>query len=437
MDKPIKITRLETENIKRVRAVALAPAETGLTIIGGDNNQGKTSVLDAIAWALGGERFRPSQAAREGSVVPPHLKVTLSNGIVVERKGKNSSLTVVDPSGNRAGQQLLNAFVEQLALDLPRFLQMSDREKADTLLQIIGVGEQLAVLEQKERELYNQRHAIGQIADQKEKYAKEQTFWPDAPKDLISASDLIARQQDILARNGENQRKRAMADMLAQQVDTLQSKVTDLAAQLRQAQELLAAKSADLTTARKTAEQLHDESTEELECSIREIDTINAKVRDNLNREKAEEDARGYREQYDHLTDDLEQIRKEKRDLLSGAKLPLDGLSVEDGALTYQGQKWDNMSGSDQLRVATAIVRCLNPQCGFVLLDKLEQMDLHTLHDFCAWLEAEGLQAIATRVSTGDECSIIIEDGYVKGAERPLPDAPMPAQKTTWKSGEF
>lgn len=437
MDKPIKITRLETENIKRVRAIALAPAVNGLTIIGGDNNQGKTSVLDAIAWALGGERFRPSQAAREGSAVPPHLKVTLSNGIVVERKGKNSSLTVVDPSGNRAGQQLLNAFVEQLALDLPRFLQMSDREKADTLLQIIGVGEQLAVLEQKERELYNQRHAIGQIADQKEKYAKEQTFWPDAPKDLISASDLIARQQDILARNGENQRKRAMADMLAQQVETLQHKVTDLAAQLQQAQELLAAKAADLTTARKTAEQLHDESTEELERSIREIDTINAKVRDNLNREKAEEDARGYREQYAKLTDDLEQTRQAKRDLLSGAKLPLYGLSVEDGALTYQGQKWDNMSGSDQLRVATAIVRCLNPQCGFVLLDKLEQMDLHTLQGFCAWLEAEGLQAIATRVSTGDECSIIIEDGYVKGAERPLPDAPMPAQKTTWKSGEF
>ena len=43
MDKPIKITRLETENIKRVRAVALAPAVNGLTIIGGDNNQGKVS----------------------------------------------------------------------------------------------------------------------------------------------------------------------------------------------------------------------------------------------------------------------------------------------------------------------------------------------------------------------------------------------------------
>lgn len=436
MDKSnsIKITSLEAENVKRIRAVKVAPTAAGLTIIGGDNNQGKTSVLDALAWALGGDRFRPSQAAREGSASPPHLKVTLSNGITVERKGKNSALTVTDPSGNKAGQQLLNAFIEQLALDLPRFMQMSDREKADTLLQIIGVGDQLVVLEHKEQELYNQRHAIGQIADQKAKYAKEQTYWPDAPKDLISASDLIAQQQDILARNGENQRKRAMVEIIARQVETLQTKVSDLAAQLSAAQEELAAKSADLETARKSAEQLHDESTEELERSIRDIETINAKVRDNLNREKAEEDARGYREQYDALTAELEKTRQAKRDLLDGAHLPLPGLGVEDGALTYQGQRWDNMSGSDQLRVATAIVRCLKPQCGFVLLDKLEQMDLTTLREFGAWLESEGLQAIATRVSTGGECSIIIEDGYVQGAERPVPAEPA---QNTWKAGAF
>ena len=434
MNDPVKILSLEAENIKRVRAVRIEPTAAGLTIIGGDNNQGKTSVLDAISWALGGDRFRPSKAAREGSATPPYLKVTLSNGIVVERKGKNGALYVTDPLHNKAGQQLLNAFVEQLALNLSKFMQMSDREKADTLLQIIGVGEQLTALEHKEQELYNQRHAIGQIADQKAKYAKEQTYWPDAPKDLISASDLIAQQQDILARNGENQRKRAMVEIITRQVETLQAKASDLAAQLSAAQEELAAKSADLETARKSAEQLHDESTEELERSIRDIETINAKVRDNLNREKAEEDARGYREQYDALTADLEQTRKAKHDLLDGAHLPLPGLSVEDGALTYQGQRWDNMSGSDQLRVATAIVRCLKPQCGFVLLDKLEQMDLTTLREFGAWLESEGLQAIATRVSTGGECSIIIEDGYVQGAERPVPAEPA---RNTWKAGAF
>ncbi|WP_346703982.1 ATP-binding protein [uncultured Agathobaculum sp.] len=75
MDKAIKITSLEAENVKRIRAVKVEPTAAGLTIIGGDNNQGKTSVLDALAWALGGDRFRPSQAAREGSASPPHLKV--------------------------------------------------------------------------------------------------------------------------------------------------------------------------------------------------------------------------------------------------------------------------------------------------------------------------------------------------------------------------
>lgn len=78
MTDPIKITSLEAENVKRVRAVQLHPSATGLTIIGGNNNQGKTSLLDTIAWALGGDRFRPSMATREGSTIPPHIKVFLS-----------------------------------------------------------------------------------------------------------------------------------------------------------------------------------------------------------------------------------------------------------------------------------------------------------------------------------------------------------------------
>ena len=83
----LKINKLEIENIKRIKAVKVEPTANGLTIIGGKNNQGKTSVLDSIAWALGGDRYRPSQAQREGSVIPPNLRVTMDNGLIVERKG--------------------------------------------------------------------------------------------------------------------------------------------------------------------------------------------------------------------------------------------------------------------------------------------------------------------------------------------------------------
>ena len=420
----IKINKLEIENVKRVKAVKFEPTANGITVIGGDNGQGKTSVLDSIAWALGGNKFRPSQPVREGSVIPPNLHIVMSNGLVVERKGKNSDLKVIDPDGNKAGQQLLDSFVEELALNLPRFMQQSNKEKANTLLQIISVGEQLVALEKEEQDAYNRRHAIGQIADQKEKFAKEQEYYPDAPKELVSASDLIKQQQEILARNGENQKKRENLASIQKLHEEAVNRVEMLKRELSNAENELAKVIGDLTTASKSAKNLIDESTEELEKSITEVDEINRKVRANLDKDKAEEDARDYREEYDALTTEITEIRKRKTALLDNADLPLEGLSVEDGDLIYNGFKWDNMSGSEQLKVATAIVRKLNPNCGFVLIDKLEQMDVTTLNAFGEWLESEGIQAIATRVSTGDECSIIIEDGYVKPQEPTVENTP-------------
>lgn len=415
----VKINSLEIENVKRIKAVQLKPTANGLTVIGGKNNQGKTSVLDSIAWTLGGDKFKPSQPTRDGSVIPPHLKVTLDNGLIVERSGKNSSLKVIDPNGNKGGQQLLNEFVEQLALNLPKFMEQTSKEKAQTLLKIIGVGDMLYTLETEEQTLYNQRHSIGVIADQKEKFAKEMQEYKGVPSEPVTATDLIKKQQDILARNGENQRKREQRDQYEKELVEAQTAFKNAQARLKQAEQ-------NAMVARKSAENLVDESKSELEASIADIENINVKIRANLDKQRAEDEAKGYREQYDELTARIKKTRQAKTDLLKNANLPLEGLSVEDGELTYQGQKWDNMSGSQQLIVSTAIVRKLNPNCGFVLLDKLEQLDTDTLKSFGEWLEEQGLQAIATRVSTGDECSIIIEDGKT-----------LENENKTWKEGTF
>lgn len=422
----MKINQLEIENVKRIKAVKIEPSANGLTIIGGRNNQGKTSVLDSIAWVLGGDKFRPSQAQRDQSVIPPNLRITMSNGLVVERKGKNSALKVTDPNGEKGGQQLLNDFVEQFALNLPKFMESTSKEKAQILLKIIGVGDKLLTLEREEQEKYNERLTIGRIADQKEKYAKEQPAYNDAPVELVSASDLIKKQQDILAQNGENQRKRERLHQLEQEDQRLMEQIQEL---LKKQE----AVRADLSIARMDSKDLEDQSTAELERSISDIEEINRKVRANLDKEKAEDDAREYRRQYDQLSKQLDETRDAKNKLLNSAELPLPELSIKEGELIYKGQQWDNMSGSDRLKVSTAIVRKLNPECGFVLLDKLEQMDLEVLKEFGEWLEAEGLQAIATRVSTGEECSIVIEDGYVAGQEHPL----MEDKKTGWKEGVF
>lgn len=419
----VKITSFEAENVKRVKAVTIIPAADGLTVIGGRNAQGKTSVLDAIAWALGGDKFRPGHPQRDGSVLPPRLRVLLSNGLVVERRGKNSELYITDPSGRKAGQTLLNSFVEQLALDLPKFMAASGKEKAQTLLRIIGLGEQVEELERRGKTLYNERLALGRIADQKAKFAKEMTFYPNVPEEPLSAAELIAQQQDILARNGENQRKRQRRDELKRTLDTAETQLAELTRRCEQLRE-------DYRIASTDAADLLDQSTAELEENIRTIEQTNAKVRANLDKARAEADAQKLADEYAALTAQIEDVQREKLALLNGADMPLPGLSVTDGELTYNGQPWDCMSSSEQLIAATSIVRRLNPECGFVLLDRLEAMDTDTLAAFGRWLEGEGLQAIATRVSTGGECQIIIEDGEVAGAE-----ANAPAVR--WKAGEF
>lgn len=427
----VKINKLEIENVKRVKAVTIEPTSNGLTILGGNNNQGKTSVLDAIAWALGGNKYKPSKPARDGSMNPPTLRLELSNGLIVERKGKNSDLKVTDPSGQKAGQQLLDSFVEELALNLPKFIESSAKDKANTLLQIIGVGEKLWELDRKEEQLYNERRTIGQIADQKKKYAAEQPQYPEAPNELVSIADLIHEQQEILARNGENAKKRQNRENIVNSLHLSEARLKQLKEQLAQEEATHESLMSDYIAANKSIEDLVDESTDEIENSIANIEEINRKVRANLDKEKAEEDAKQYGSQYDQLTKEIQDVRDERTSLLDSADLPLPGLSVEDGELVFEGQKWDNMSGSQQLRVATAIVRKLKPECGFVLLDKLEQMDIPTLNEFGKWLESEGLQAIATRVSSGEECQIIIEDGYV------VSDTVTPFQDTeptnSWK----
>lgn len=427
----VKINELELENVKRIKAVKIEPTENGLTIVGGKNNQGKTSVLDAIAWALGGNKFKPSQPNREGSVLPPNLKITLNNGLIVTRTGKNSSLKVTDPEGSKSGQQILNKLIGEMALDVPKFMASTPKEKANYLLNILGIGEELTKLEMQERKIYDDRRAIGQIALQKQKYADELQDYPDAPKELVSASELIKQQQTIMAHNAENQRKRMNQKSIYQEYKAAEGNVIALEAQLTEAKRKLDKLTDDLETANKDIVDLVDESTDELEENIKEIDAINVKVRANVDKERATKEAEEAQQEYEDKSLELKKVREEKMHLLDSVQLPLPGLSIEEGEIVFNGQKWDNMSGSDQLKVSTAIVRKLNPNCGFVLLDKLEQMDLDTLKEFGEWLESEGLQAIATRVSTGDECSIIIDDGYVKSQAEEVP------KQQTWKAGSF
>ncbi len=423
----VKITALEVENLKRVKAVALSVQDRALTVIGGRNGQGKTSVLDAIMWALGGDRFKPTNPVRSGQD-EAYVKIDLDNGVTVERAGKNGTLKVTSSRGN-GGQALLNEFVNQFALNIPRFMAASSAEKAKMLLDVYpDLGKELARLNAEAKRLFDERHAMGQIADRKAKYADELPWDFSLPEEPLSGAEMAAKLQAALSVNSRNQARRQEAVQAEESVkaalyrtQSAQKRVGELRQALEEAESAMefaqrehARLQNELGAARKTAAELQDEDTTAIQKELEHIDSINAAIRSNQSKKAAQDEANYLKAQYQAMTEKLEAVRADRIKLLASVQMPLDGLSLdESGDLIYRGQPWDCMSGAEQLRAAAAICAAVNPKCGFVLLDKLEAMDPDSLAEFAGWLAERNLQAIGTRVGTGDECSIVIENGEV------------------------
>jgi len=414
----VRINQFEVENVKRVKAVEYDCSAKSLTVIGGGNAQGKTSLLDGIMWTLGGDRFKPSDPLRKGADKLA-TRIELSNGIVVERGGVNGALKVTDETGARAGgQQLLNEFVSAFALNMPSFMAASASDKSRMLLDCFpGLGQKLKDLNDEVKRLFDERHAVGQVALRKKKHAEDLPFNEDVPSELLTGTQMTQRLQDMLRKNAENDRLRKDAVSLKLKRDSAASRVDELKRQLKTAEFELEALRMDLERADSASDGLKDDDTSGLQVELEEIDAKNAKIRQNMDKSKAESDAEELSEEYNGITGKLEAVRAERVKLLAGVEMPLDDLSFdEDGKLMYRAAQWDGMSGAEQMRVAVAICAAVKPECGFVLVDGLEKMDRGQLHEFGAWLESRGLQAIGTRVSTGDECSIVIENGELSGA---------------------
>lgn len=453
MSEDVKISALELENVKRVRALMLEPTKDGLTVIGGRNAQGKTSVLDAIAWALGGNKKKPANPNRDGAASPARLKVELTNGIIVERKGKNGALHVTDSRGMKAGQALLDEFVGQLALDLPKFMNASDKERADYLLSTLGVDAELARIDRDIKATYEKRRDANRDADRATKAADAMPWHDDAPDEPVDVRAAAAELQKVVEENARNQRtrdeveriraRRDEANRTANAIDVgigeLEARLEEERLKYRRAIEERDRLMDEAIAAKERADALVDVDTAPIEEAIANAEASNAKWRDNYRRDMAQEEAHAMGAEVGRLTERLDGLRAERVALLDKAGMPLPELSVEDGVLTYRGQVWSDMSGAEQLRVATAIVRATKPGCGFVLVDKLEQLDPVQLAEFAAWCEGEGLQVIGTRVATDDTCTVVIEDGRIVGQDMQETPAPDPRGEAipAWGGGEF
>ena len=135
----IKINKLEIENVKRIKAVKIEPTKNGLTIVGGNNNQGKTSVLDSIAWALGGDRYKPSNATRDGSTIEETQLGVLS--VVDNVQGE---IDRIQQEENQKAEYMVlgrneNSILEMITI-IKEYAERNGEEPVDVFNKILGEG---------------------------------------------------------------------------------------------------------------------------------------------------------------------------------------------------------------------------------------------------------------------------------------------------------
>jgi len=432
----MQVHEVTISDVKRVRFVNFKPQSNKLTIIGGKNGQGKSSSLHAIAFALGGEPFRPSNLKREGAEEYPYIKVEMDNGLVLERRGKNSDLYITDPTGKMGGQAILNKVLTKLALNLADFINATDKEKAKYLLQIVEDGDKLLELDEQEQALYEDRHTLYDRVQRKKKAAEEMPHYTEVGLELLNPSELLERQQAILSRNAEvraaREKVQTNKNMLAKckqsllnlddqkntilnQIEILKKQVLSVEDQMKSTVEQI--KSLEDAVRDSENQNFEEESLDEVKRELEDFSRKNEKINANIMQKKCIEEADAIELEYKELTVRIEDTRNRKQELLSKTNLPYPGLSINGGRLTLNGKFWDCMSGSEQITIACALISRLRPECRFILVDKLEQYDQDQLMGLDRWCEENEFQIIGTRVSTGDENSLIIQDGVVVGAE--------------------
>jgi DNA repair exonuclease SbcCD ATPase subunit len=413
---PIKIETLLIRNFKRVEIADVELSDAGLNIIGGGNAQGKSTFLDAIKYALGGGKYAPTNPHNERSEgATAIIRTRLSNGIEVERSGKSSSLKVV-VDGGKGNQQTLNEFLNEFALDVGKFLRSSETEKTKALIEHLGIGEKLELIDQKVKRLFDERTLVNRDADRKRKLADAMPVYDNAPDERVDMAAAIAEERAASEVNRALDQGVVRMAGIKEEGVALGADIEEMRRRLERMEAKRKALKDEYLSIQDRVSRTAPIDTAPIMEKIKHAESLNKMWEANRSAQQADAEARAAAKAQQDLTDSIETARAQRKALLDSIAMPIAGLSVVDGALQYNGQRWDCMSGAERLKVSAAISRAFKPECGFLLIDELETMDWRTLAEFNDWAKAEGIQVIGAMVADAGKAGeqfILIEDGKV------------------------
>ena len=395
------VTKLSVSNVLRLNAIEITPDPDGnLIIIGGENEQGKTSVLDSIFWAMGGRKAKHSQPLKRGAK-KGFSTVELDNGIVVTKTiNSKGNITLKVEGQEGSPQRILDNLTGQLTFDPLAFSAMEGVKQKKVLTEILGLD--FTELDEKRKQKYNERTEVNRDMKRLEAELEGLEFKPSAPKEEVSVSRLMEELDRVqqLKNNHSN---------LSSEIERIKLQYKKL---INEAEELKIV-GKELQVQLKELPELVDEK--DIQNQITNAETINNQISDNIQYKEVETKLGNETSHSDDLSLGIEAIDHKKEKALSSAKFPIPELSFDEDGVLYKSIPFSQCSSAESLRVSVAMGIAMNPELKVLLIRDGSLLDDKNLAMIAKMAEESDCQVWLERVGKGEECSVIIEDGYVEG----------------------
>jgi DNA repair exonuclease SbcCD ATPase subunit len=423
----MKIIKLEAQNVKKIKAISITPDGNSI-VIGGDNGEGKTSVLDSIMYAIAGQKAIPSRPLRDGQ---KSGKVTIDVGdFIITRtftQAGGGTLTVTNKEGAKypSPQAILDNLTGKLTFDPIQFSRMSPAEQLLALKRLVGID--MSKIDDARRSTYDERTIVNRELKQAQANAATCQSFPDAPAMPVSVAELSAELQAAQAENKKIDDAKQAADRTGYQIKVRREKIAETNVEierLRHEINRLKGVEADLSKGLREMEAAHKTQVEAIPTEradeqsiitrIEGAEAINKKVAANQRAVELKARVVETEKVSNALTEKIAAFDAEKIAMISSAAFPVPGLSLDEHGVTYNGIPFDQASSAEQLRVSVAMGIAMNPKLKVLLIrdgSLLDEKSLKIISDMAVEADA---QVWIERVSKGKECSLIIEDGEIK-----------------------
>jgi len=437
---PQTIVGFVVENVKKIKLVELSP--DGKTIlITGANQQGKTSLVDGIWWAVGGKNVmrKTTEPIREGEA-KARAVVEFQDFIaerVITRKSSYLYITLKDEAHTKitsSPQDFINKFLGSISVDPTEILRMAPKEQVDTLLKVFGIYDKVSAIELTYQDKYDTRRAKGQQRDSAVGALENMEVPAEGtPLEEKSIADLSAKLTKAINHNSTlSNKKRTIEENTG---DCVQ-----LNTQIARMKEELIAKEQELIKTKEESAKLAQEikgynpvDTTIIETEISQVETVNIKVREAKSWHDLAGKVETLKAEYKDLGEECEGLQKQKQEILQTVKMPVEGLSIDDRGLVFGSTKrpMAQLSDSEQHMIAGRIAMAEKPTIRILRITHGESLDDNTFTMYRKMADEHGYQLIVEKVDTSGKLGIVLEEGEVVANNEALTHTETKEEKPT------